>query len=280
MMTGIKNFFICSLLLLATTYSIANAGGFTSGKGKYDFTSEYEITYRDNSAGKSNGVLDQDIEINNEFGITQNQSIAFDFFYNSSYIYSDTPNGILRKDEHFKESFQVRYRATVARVGDFGFGFQTGLYFTDKQDGAYKMRWSLRGMFRHDNAQGFYKTARLELEYRRWFVAEKADQVRIDARLKFRMTEGIDFFIRSLTFFNFASASYLNENPKPDVNPYFFNGQDIKVSHSDLYFGPEFKLVNDQMVYAYGTFRIDGAGQARRNHRHGLLFGYSVGIDL
>jgi len=282
MIKNIKNFLVCIPLFSGIVYNTAIAGGFTSGKNKYDFTAEYEISFADNSAGTRNGIFMQDIEIDNEFGITENQSIGVDFFYNTLYTYSDVANGIKRDSGKWTESFQVRHRATIAKVGNFGFGIQNTLYVADRgESNTYSARWALRLMARHDNPTGFYKHSRIEIENRRWFEANRADQIRLDLRAKFRLAESIDFFVRYLGFMNFASISYLRENPSESTNGYFFRGNgDVKVANSDLYFGPEFKLIHDQLVYVYGTFRIDGTGEARRSHRQGLLFGYSKGFDL
>ena len=282
MMKNIKNFLVYIPFFSGIIYNTAIAGGFTSGKNKYDFTAEYEPSFFNNSAGTRNGIFAQDIEIDNEFGITENQSIGIDLFYNTEYQYSDVANNISRDSGKWAESFQVRHRATIAKIGNFGFGIQNSLYVADRgESNNYSTRWALRLMARHDNPTGFYKHFRIEIENRRWFQATKADQVRIDLRTRFRIVDGIDFYVRYLSFMNFASAIYLRENPSETTNGYFFKGNgDVKISHSDLYFGPEFKLVNDQSVYVYGTFRVDGTGEARRNRRQGLVFGYTKGFDL
>lgn len=286
MVKSVKFFLMYMLLISSILYNKVMAGGFTSGKGKYDFTIEYEGAFKNNSKGTRNGVFTQDIEINNEFGITENQSIAVDFFFATEYQYSDPSNGIKRDAGIWYESAAVRHRATLAKIGNFGFGVQNTLLFDDKGDGNYKARWALRLMARHDNPTGFYKHFRVEVENRRWFNATTSDEVRLDLRARFRIVESVDLYVRYLSFFKFASISYLNtlrdgSNQSQDTNAYFFKGNgDVKVAKSEIYVGPEWKLVNDQMVYVYGTMRLDGRGASNRNRRQGLLFGYSKGFDL
>jgi hypothetical protein len=242
------------------------AGGFTSGKGVYDFTAEYMGKYTDESLGASKKKYNSGIEINNDFGITENQTVAFDIFIDRS------------AGGEQSQSFQTRHRMNFKYSDSVNFGLQNSLGFFDNTNGTYSMRWALRGMVRHDTKSGFYKHSRLEIEHRRWFNGA-LNGVRIDLRTKFRVADGVDFFIRLNTYLALASKDYF-ESKDVDfegVTQYSLKG--LKINNSEIYAGPEFKLKNNDMVYIHAYSQLHSAPK-KRSHGKGFLIGYSKSFNL
>jgi hypothetical protein len=243
------------------------AGGFTSGKGAYDFTIEYMGKQTNKLEGKK---YNSGVEINNDFGITENQSLGFDVFIDRDAGSDQT------------QSFQTRHRMNFKYNDSISFGLQNSLGFFDNNNGTYKMRWALRGMVRHDTKSGFYKHSRLEIEHRRFFSEGSLNAMRFDVRTKFRLTESIDLLIRVNTYLKFASKDYVEAigndlASESGITQYSLKG--LKVADSEIYFGPEFRLSNDSMVYAYAYSQLKSA-PANKSKAKGLLVGYSMSLSL
>jgi hypothetical protein len=265
----------------------AYAGGFTSGKGIYDFAAEYQGSFAKNlDTGESYSIYAQDIEINNEFGITEDQSIGIDIFLtkeiataDQDYLLDTDPGAAVKSN--WDQSFQTRHRMNFNVNESVNLGLQNAVGFFDDGFGVYNMRYELRGMVRHDAKEGFYKYSRAELSYRRNFQYNLPDTFRLDLRAKFRLHEKVDLFMRLNTYFRYASQSFINANETSSndkgLNNYGFST--LKVSDSEFFIGPEFKLKNDQSIYVYYYSKIDGA-KNYRNHAKGLAVGYTISVNL
>jgi hypothetical protein len=270
----IKVFKSALSLISLTSLICANsfAGGFTSGKGAYDFAIEYMGTFGDKKVGKQK--YDYGIEINNDFGITENQTIAIDIF--------------LDKDnrKNMTQGFETRHRMNFKVNDSINLGLQNGLRFIDKNDGTYALRWNLRGMIRHDAKTGFYKHSRLEIEHRRRFD-DTMNRLRFDLRTKFRLAEGIDFTIRVNTYLTLAknyniekaSIEENNENYAKEAGITSYDLKNIRINNSEVYFGPEFSIGGGQSVYVYGYSQIY-APKLNKAEKKGIAVGYSKSFEL
>ncbi len=267
-----KSVLICGLAL-ATTQTVLGAG-FTVGKGKYDFGIEYMGTFHDNKAGQSNKIYAQDIEINNEFGITENQSIAFDVFITRKDA-MDTE--FTNEESPSQYSFQTRYRNNFIISDSVNLGLQNAIGFFENSDGTYTARYELRGMIRHDTKQGLYKHSRAELSFRKKLNTDAPDEFRLDLRTKLRLAPKIDYLLFRLNLYaGFASQGYLNSNPTEatDGRINSYNLSTLKLNKVDFYTGPEFKFGKNNMIYIYYGMQLD-ASEKKRNHAKSFLIGFT-----
>ncbi len=254
----------------------AKAGSFVNGQGVYDFTVELNGVLKDDGNGRSNKLFGYEIEVNNEFGITENQLIAIDF--------------ILGKNENLDQSgrdfktpleklAKIRHRINFEASKSINFGLENGLAFTEG-DTSYDPSWEIKGMMGHD-ARGFYQYSRAEITYTRQFKGDSANSLLLDLRAKFRITNAINFLLRTNASMLFASQNYIDNNSQAVSNGRINSHslKTFKVAEWKAYAGPEFTMPNGDALYVYYTMQLD-ASEAKRNHFKGLILGYSKSIDL
>jgi hypothetical protein len=239
-------------------FSNSFAGSFATAKGKYDFAAEYAGEFQD---GEKNNSYYQSLEINNDFGITNSQSIGLDFFLNQ--INAGTNNDI-------DGQLQVKHKINFEASKSVNLGIMNALYYNGSN-----LRWELRGMLRHDS-DGFYNHFRTELSFRKYFNKDTHDTIRLDLRTKFKLSDSIKWLVKVQFYFLFDNQNYIDNNPSIRVNKYF---KGFKVDQTVLYTGPEFSFGNGHSAYVYYQMQLD-ASYGSRNHSKGFAIGYSKSFDL
>lgn len=261
-----KAFVVAGVMLLPTT--ISAFANFTPGKGVYSFAFEFEsdVGTRGDS-NTTNKQLTNHVEIDNAFGITENASIAVNF-------YSE-------KDTLLRVSDEYPYKRWIGAFQYVEAGHKVNLPISDSWESAvenlirfysnggpqdtYKPMYRLHGYLKHFNKQAFFTKQVLELFYGRRFNAP-ADQLRTRITFGFNIAQNTTFMIQSDNFFNInknGGDNALNDN--------------LYMVESILYAGPTFGFKNGSAIYA--LLRVDVGGKAA-SHKKGILLGYSRDILL
>lgn len=278
---SLSNFiFLFVLFIFYSTF----AASFTPGKDKYYFSVEYTPSFKDNVQGGRSKEFNQFIEVLNEIGFTKNQSLAFDLFYDRDIALSDVEHNVGYKLKPALISFETSYKINIPITESIDFGIRNSFAMMEGSNGILAERYQLRFMLRHDNKAGFYKHSRLEIGYRRMFTQSSIDKVRIDFRLKLRLREKVDLFIRVLPWLDFARKDfYYKQNSafqsQTNIMPFQSGFRGLKISQTNIYIGPDFLLSNKQVFSIYAYLRIQAKGSYDRNNK-GIMFVYSKTFNL
>lgn len=273
-MFSLKNIISRTLLAFGFASITANLpafANFTPGKGFYSFAAQIEGnlgTRPDNDA--RNKLLNYSLELDNEFGITENSSIEVNF-YSEKDTFLESNNkphvGWVPNLQYAELGNKLNF--PLSANWDAAIENLLRFYGSGGPKDTYKPMYQIRGFLKHLSPRSFLQEQRAELFYKRAFNAI-ADTLRLRVSFIFNASQNVKFLLQSDNFFS------INKNGTSEINSYKFKGN-AKITDAILYIGPTFLLKNGNAISTVLRYDIGGKGT---QNKKGILIGYSKDINF